>query len=153
MKLYNLNATQPTIRPTDSVPIPPDTTTLTPTSENTLTCLENNIQFAHVHAAVHEQFRPPNDFQSLLADDLAESLWVRNRFGAIANQSLNFAIQSNWDDVSKRHPDADPAFRTHLAWNQIATDPAHIRATDIHTRSSRRVQTDIRLLAFVARLR
>ncbi len=151
MQLYNSDPSLPSVRPTDSVPVPPNPTHLTATPENTLTFLENIDQFTHVQAAVHQQFCPTNDFQRLLADDLAECLWVRNRFGAIANQALNFALQTTWDDISQRYPDADPALRTHHAWRHIAADPAQIRATDIHSRASRRIHSDIRLLSSLAR--
>ncbi len=99
--------------PFDAALLPADTLSSTP-------------EFQHIRRAVHQQFQPSSFFTQMLADELAETLYLRRRLAHIATRALDLRIQSSASQTNA-------ALRTTLAWNEeFHASPALQTAHDQH---------------------
>ena len=103
----------------------------------TLTCIEARPELEILRAGVYQEFAPSNTFRQILADDIAEEIWMKKRFSDVANQSLSFEIEKAFDQVSQAYPDVDPSLRTVLAWKEFHKDPACRASLAERTRGTR----------------
>jgi hypothetical protein len=117
MLLHDASNVAPVIRRTNPVPAEPETPA--PSGETrpaTLTCIESQSQLEKLRAGVLEEYAPPNFFLQVLADDVAEELWMKKRLADIANQTLSLEIEASYEKVTQSYPNVDLHMRNVFAW-------------------------------------
>ncbi|MGJ5815415.1 hypothetical protein [Paludibaculum fermentans] len=117
-------------------------------SANLITCIEDQALFSGLRDDVHQNFIPANRFEQHLADSIAEELWRKSRYALVETTALSAAIERDWEAVKKECPNADPAYRTYVAFRSMdARDAACVRTgQDFENRSWRRSRADIAAL-------
>ena len=87
-----------------------------PNASNVTTCCENKSLYWKIRDAVHDQYRPRNAYQQILADRIAETIWRAERYASFETTALSHEIGLAW----QKFEDAQikPTVSTHdwLAW-------------------------------------
>ncbi|QOY86783.1 hypothetical protein [Paludibaculum fermentans] len=117
-------------------------------SDNLITCIEDPSLYSSLRDDVHQHFNPTTRFEQHLADAIAEELWRKARYSLVETTALTVAIERDWETVQQSCPDADPSYRTYVAFRNLdARDTACVRASqDSETRAWRRSRADVATL-------
>jgi len=154
MNIYPDTTARPDSRRFETTPTArPDGPTDARDSNNTLSCVEHHDLFEQVRAMVYQRFQPACPFEQYLADEVVEDMWLKQRFNALANHTFSFKIEEDWDKLSSKYPNADAAFRSVRAWQDLQSSPGMFRAYDLQDRLWRRRKHDTRELALATRER
>jgi len=147
MNVYTNSRARPESRRFETTPAaPPEGAADTIDTNNTITCVEDRALFDHIRTMVYQQFQPSTPFERLLADEVTEEIWNKQRLGALATHALSFKIEEDWDKISERYPNADNAFRSLRAWQDIIATPGFFRSYDLqgsHWRRRREAARDL----------
>lgn len=93
-----------------------------------LTVVENRAALEALQKAAVRRFDPEDPLIQALADQVAEEVWTRQRLGVIHHQSLSFDIETNFDNLTAKYPNADASMHTIAAWKSNQADTALRRA-------------------------
>lgn len=147
MHLLNESDETPVLRRTGATPAEPQNPVTEGTPwPSTLTSIEHRPEFEKLRAGVYQEYAPSNFFRQVLADDIAEEIWMKKRLSDVANQSLSWEIERSYDELSQSHPNIDRALRTVFAWKEFHKDPSCRSALSERTRSARLFLTVMRSL-------
>jgi len=139
MNIYDPSSARPDKRRFESTPAAcPEPQAETIDTANTITCVEDRGLFDQIRSMVYQKFQPEIPYDQLMADEHAEDIWIKQRFTALSNHALSFKIEEDWDKVSARYPNADPAFRSLRAWQEIQSTPGVVKSYDLQDRLWRR---------------
>ncbi|WP_321477971.1 hypothetical protein [uncultured Paludibaculum sp.] len=113
-----------------------------------ITCIEDQSLFSGLRDDVHQHFSPANRFEQHMADSIAEELWRKARYALLETTALSAAIERDWEAVKKECPNADPAYRTYVAFRDMSPrDTACVRVgQDFESRAWRRSRADVAAL-------
>ncbi len=154
MLLLDHHDEAPVIRRTNPVSAEPETpSTAGEQRPPTLTCPESYPMLQKLRAGINEEHAPSNFYRKVLAGDIAEEFWMKKRLSDISNQILSLEIESEYDAVSQKYPNADRQMRTVLAFRGAIKDPAFLAALAARTRAARTFQASARTLTSYERRR
>ncbi|MGJ5818121.1 hypothetical protein [Paludibaculum fermentans] len=117
-------------------------------SASLITCIEDRALYEALRDDVHQHCTPATRLEQHMADSLAEELWRKSRYALVETTALSAAIERDWESVKKECPNADPAYRTYVAFRDMSPrDSACLRASqDFEARSWRRSRADLSTL-------
>ncbi|QOY85876.1 hypothetical protein [Paludibaculum fermentans] len=93
-----------------------------PNATGAITFCERKGFYKKVRAAVHEQYKPANVYQHILADRMADCIWRAERYASFETTALNFQIQRQWDHTNELVPKASVGVHAYQAFQTM--DPA-----------------------------
>ncbi len=154
MSLYSNSSSRPESRRFETTPAPlPEGAADTVDTHNSVTCVEDRAYFDQLRAMVYQQFRPSTPYEQLMADEVTEELWNKQRLSALATHALSFKIEEDWDKVTQRYPNADHPFRSLRAWQELISSPGFTKTFDLQNSHWRRRREAARDLAKTVRER
>jgi hypothetical protein len=117
-------------------------------SASLISCIEDRALYEALRDDVHQHVTPDTRLEQHMADSIAEELWRKARYSLLETTALSAAIERDWDSVTKECANADPAYRTYVAFRDRSTrESASIRAgQDFEARSWRRSRADLATL-------
>ncbi|QOY90514.1 hypothetical protein [Paludibaculum fermentans] len=121
-----------------------------PKATGALTFCERKAYYKKLRAAVHEQYKPANVYQHILADRMADCIWRAERYAFFEAAALNFQIQRQWDNTNELVPKASSGVHALQGW--LTMDPAQRKSLQEALKLEERYWRRHRVLAAELRL-